>query len=71
MRVKIVRGEGKTLASGGVGAPGGVQTLVFVVSRAVTLVAEEAVFKAVLIGDMGAFAGFELGEFVRAIRVRA
>ena len=41
----------------------------FVVGRTVAFVAEEAVFEAVLIGDVGAPAGFELCEFVCAVGV--
>ena len=43
----------------------------FVVDWAIAFVAEEAVFESVLIGDVGAFAGFELGELVCAVGVRA
>ena len=53
------------------GAPEGVQGLVFVVGRTIALAAEEVVFESMLIGDVGASAGFELGELVCAVRVRA
>ena len=50
-------------------APGEVQNLVFVVGWTVAFVAEEAVFEAVLISDVGASAGFELCKLVCAVGV--
>ena len=71
MQVKIVWGEGKTLASGGVGAPGRVQGLVLVMGQTIALAAEEAVFESVLIGNVRAPVGLELGELVCAVGIRA
>ena len=69
VRVEIVRGESKTLAGRGVGAPGGIQSLVLVVGWTIAFAAEEAVFKAVLMSDVGASTGFELCELVCAVGI--
>ena len=59
------------LAGRVVGTPKGLQRLVLIVYPAVAFAAEEAVLKAVLVGNVGAPAGLELGELVSVIRVGA
>ena len=67
MRGKIVRWEGETLASGGVGTLRLFQRLVLVVTRAVTFSAEEAVLEGVVVGDVSSGLGFKLTESVSGV----
>ena len=53
------------------GTPRRLQRLVLIVDGAVMLAAKEAVFESVLIGDVRASAGFELGELVGAVGIGA
>ena len=53
------------------GTPGGLQGLVLIVCGAVVFAAEEAVLESMLVCNVRASVGFELGEFVGAVRVGA
>ena len=64
MRDEIVLRKGEMLAGGGVGTPGGLQHLMFVMGGTIAFVAEEPVLEGMFVSDVRSGSRFELGELV-------